>query len=354
MKKSVSVVIPARDSQDTIRYTVDSLYKQTFPPEEVLVVIGRGDRTDSVIRDYLEEGFVRIIRVSPPEDYVRDAMWKRRIGAEEAKGDIIVFIDSRNIAKKDSIEVALKAMEKYGTSVVAGITPAWPNQKGNFWADLHDNALISNVPYFPEEGWVTKENFACFESLPLTGALVFTREVFNSVKSDFAVEFSKTGSSYEDYVLSWLIVCKGFSIFTTSSFVFYHKHRLSWKEYFLQIARSGQGAATMARMYPECPFGKKRLKQVIFISLFMFFLVCAGVLLVFSLGKIALLYSAGVLFIGCKFLGILNVFKAKSAQAFFFPLVTSLLVLNFGLHFVKSYFKKDLSSEKMEKYLQLR
>ena len=351
---SISVVIPARDSQDTIRVTIETLLNQTIRPDEVIVVVCPGDFTHTAIDDHISSGFVKVISVKPPEDYLRDSQYKRWIGVQETKGDIIFLTDSRVWLEEHALENAIRMMAVHNVDVVGGITPAWPNQMKNFWAKLHDGALVSNVPDFPMVGFLTKQNFGKTESLPVTTALMMTRRVFEAVQSDFALEFSKIASTYDDYVLVWLISQAGFPILVTNQVIAHHKHRTSWKGYSSQIARSGQSAAIMAKMYPTCPFGIRRVKQVSMITVGFFLSVVIGIITIAVFGWLAV--TAGLLLsmLAGLVLGMINVVKAKGeVKAFIFPVFTALLILNFSLHFGKTYIRTEHRPQQMLSYLQI-
>ena len=350
---TVSVVIPARDSQDTIRVTIETLFHQTKRPDEVIVVVCPGDFTRTAIEDYITTGFVRVLSVAVPEDYVRDAQWKRWTGVKATKGDIIFLTDSKVMLEEHALENALKMMMEYGVDVIGGITPAWPDQMENFWAKLHDKALVSNLPEFPPVGMLTAQNFGRTESLPVTSALMMRREVFEAVSSDFALKFSTVASTYDDYVLAWLIVEAGYPILVTNQVIAHHKHRISWKGYSAQISRSGQSAAIMAKMYPACPFGRRRVKQVAIISLALFLSVMTSIFAVAAFGHTAI--SAGLLLsvFAYSVFGTLNVIKAKEVKAFVFPVLTALLILNFSLHFAKTYIKTQHHPQDVASYLQI-
>jgi hypothetical protein len=151
------------------------------------------------------------------------------MGIKASEGNIIFLTDSKVLVEAHALENAKKLMQEHKVSVVGGITPAWPNQKQNFWARLTDKALVSNIPTFQEIGFLTKKSFGQTESLPVTTALMFTRSVFEKVSEDFALEFSKVAATYDDYVLAWLIVDAGFKILVTNTVVAHHLHRTSWK-----------------------------------------------------------------------------------------------------------------------------
>ena len=278
-----------------------------------------------------------MIVAEPPDDYVRDTQWKRWQGIQESFGDVIFLTDSMILLEEHALENALRLMEEHKVSVLGGITPSWPDQANNFWAFLHDKSLVSNLPQFPADGLLTAENFGKTESLPVTAALMMTRDVFESVEDDFALEFSKVGASYEDFALSWLIVKAGYTILVTNQVVAYHKHRINWSEYSRQIGRSGQGAAVMAKMYSDCPLSTRKLKQVNLIKRALLLVAISGLFAATVFKCTAIIIALFLSVVGFLVLGVLNVFKAKKFQAFFFPLFTTLLILNFALHFNKTY-----------------
>ena len=350
----VSVVIPARDSQSTIRASVETLHNQTRRPDEVIIVVGKNDFTHVAIEDFIVSGFVTMIVAEPPDDYVRDTQWKRWQGIQESFGDVIFLTDSMILLEEHALENALRLMEEHQVSVLGGITPSWPDQANNFWAVLHDKALVSNLPQFPVAGLLTAENFGKTESLPVTAALMMTRDVFESVEDDFALEFSKVGASYEDFALSWLIVKAGYTILVTNQVVAYHKHRINWSEYSRQIGRSGQGAAVMAKMYSDCPLSTRKLKQVNLIKRALLLVAISGLFAATVFKCTAIIIALFLSVVGFLVLGVLNVFKAKKFQAFFFPLFTTLLILNFALHFNKTYAQTSYSPSMVNEYLQIR
>lgn len=354
MNATVTVVIPARDSCTTIRRTIESLARQTRRPDEVIVVVCKGDSTKSAIEDYVDDGFVGIVEVSPPAYMVRDAQWKRREGARIAKGDVIFFTDSRVILEQHAIQRALELMERHNVMAVAGIVPAWPEQSTSFMAKIQDKGLIQNNPDFPDVGFLTEKNIGKTESLPGLGAFAMSRKAFERIRNDFGVEFSAIASSYDDYVTAWLLVKSGITILVTNTVVGYHKHRLVWKDYVAQISRSGQSAAVLVHQYPECPFGQRRLIQVLAILGFTAVSLTVAVTSISAFGFTVVLAMAALAF-GCYLiLGVANTIKAKEIWGFLIPLFTALLILTFACHFMKGWVKKrQPNHQELVEYLQI-
>lgn len=354
MNKTISVVIPARDSQETIRLTINSLIKQTHPPDEVIVVVGENDLTRTSIEDHIKSGFVSLLQGKPPPHMIRDAQWKRWFGAHNVTSNIIFFTDSKVIVEENALQESLDLMEQHSARVIAGMVPAWPEQSSHFMAKIQDSGLIQNNPCFPEASFLTKENFAKSESLPCTGAIAMDIQVFHLIQDDFGVEFSATTPSYEDYVIAWLLVKKGIPILTTNRVIAFHKHRLVWKEYLTQISRSGLGAAALRHHYPECPFGKKRLFQSLLV-LGSIALALATITYLILTSLFVVLWSVIGLVLSVFFcLGLINALKAKDLECFFIPPITAVVIIAFVFSFIKGWLKNgQLKPEEALEYLQL-
>jgi glycosyltransferase involved in cell wall biosynthesis len=87
----VSVVIPVRDEEDSIRELLDSLLAQTRPPDEIVITDGGSvDATPQIIEDYIRRGApVRLIRAGaalPGRG--------RNLGATQASFEWLAFTDA--------------------------------------------------------------------------------------------------------------------------------------------------------------------------------------------------------------------------------------------------------------------
>ena len=86
----VSVVVPVRDEEDSIRELLDSLLTQTRPPEEIVITDGGStDATPQIIEEYISKGApVRLIRAGaalPGRG--------RNLGAAQASHEWLGFTD---------------------------------------------------------------------------------------------------------------------------------------------------------------------------------------------------------------------------------------------------------------------
>ena len=79
----VSVIVPVRDEQDSIRELLNGLLKQTRPPDEIVITDGGSvDGTPQIIEEYIRRGApVRLIRAG-----AINPVWSRRPRCSRDRG----------------------------------------------------------------------------------------------------------------------------------------------------------------------------------------------------------------------------------------------------------------------------
>ena len=97
----VSVVVPVRDEEDSIRDLLNGLLRQTFAPKEILITDGGSrDATISIIEEFIKLGApIKLFRE-------QDSMpgHARNVGAAHASCEWIAFIDAGTIPQGDWLE----------------------------------------------------------------------------------------------------------------------------------------------------------------------------------------------------------------------------------------------------------
>lgn len=116
----VSVVVPTRNSADTLEICLESVRAQTYPHIEIIVVDNHStDSTQEIAKCYGE------VHVKGPE---RSA--QKNWGAQVAQGEYVLFLDSD---AEMTHEVVAACVEKGGAGFDAVITPERHIGKG-FWS----------------------------------------------------------------------------------------------------------------------------------------------------------------------------------------------------------------------------
>lgn len=114
----VSVIVPVRDEEDSIRELLDSLLAQTHPPDEIVITDGGSvDATPQIIESYKQKGLpVKLIRAGtalPGRG--------RNLAAAAASFDWLAFTDGGIRLAKDWLEaLVLKAREHDSIDIVYG------------------------------------------------------------------------------------------------------------------------------------------------------------------------------------------------------------------------------------------
>jgi glycosyltransferase involved in cell wall biosynthesis len=114
----VSVIVPVRDEEDSIRELLDSLLAQTHPPDEIVITDGGSvDATPRIIEDYRLKGApVKLIRAGaalPGRG--------RNLGSAQAKYEWLAFTDGGIRLEKGWLEALVaKASEDESTDIVYG------------------------------------------------------------------------------------------------------------------------------------------------------------------------------------------------------------------------------------------
>lgn len=148
----VSVIVPVRDEEDSIRELLDSLLAQTHPPDEIVITDGGSvDATPQIIESYRQRGApVKLIRAGaalPGRG--------RNLAAAEAKYEWLAFTDGGIRLAKDWLEALLaKAGEDESIDVVYGhVEPV----TDTFFTECA--AIAYMPPPKPQEGVVSRPRF---------------------------------------------------------------------------------------------------------------------------------------------------------------------------------------------------
>jgi len=86
MSPNISVIIPSYNSSQTIKACLQSLIKQSLESEIIVVDDGSKDNTKSIIHSFAKVKLLTQTHQGPAA--------ARNLGAQQAKGEILVFVDS--------------------------------------------------------------------------------------------------------------------------------------------------------------------------------------------------------------------------------------------------------------------
>lgn len=121
----VSVIIPCRNEERFIGKCLDSIIFQDYPKEklEVLVVDGSSeDKTKEIIKSYLQKYyFLKLL-----ENSKKFTPFGLNIGIKEAKGDLIMRMDTHASYEKDYVSKCVRYLKEYNADNVGGAIKTLP------------------------------------------------------------------------------------------------------------------------------------------------------------------------------------------------------------------------------------
>src|ERR1043165_1045 len=95
-----SVVIPTYNRADFIGDTLETVFAQTYPHYEVIVVDNCStDGTHAAVDPYIESGRIRFFQ----NDQNRERAFSRNVGLEKAVGDYVTLLDSDDLMYPDNL-----------------------------------------------------------------------------------------------------------------------------------------------------------------------------------------------------------------------------------------------------------
>jgi len=120
----ISLIIPTRDRQNTLKRCLDSLQESPFSRFEVIVV---DDCSQQNVSDLVKAYGHKIVRLDKPSG----AWHARNRGAQEAQGNILVFIDSDMIIPPDGLPKIHRFFLQNNYAALSGINSC-PKNSENF------------------------------------------------------------------------------------------------------------------------------------------------------------------------------------------------------------------------------
>lgn len=233
MKQGVpkaTVIIPARNAEDTLDACLRAQLSQTLPRRayEVIVVDdGSEDRTALIARTH---------GVSCLQQTKQGPAAARNAGALQAKGEIVVFTDADCAPMPDFLEKLLSVFED----------PHAVGAKGAYRS--RQRQLIAR---FVQQEYQFKYNrMARFESIDFidTYAAAYRRKLF---LENEGFDTSFPAPSVEDQEFSFRLARKGYRMIFVPDAIVYHQHDRTLGEYLRRKFFIGYWKAYMLSWHPE-------------------------------------------------------------------------------------------------------
>ncbi len=257
----VSVVIPCRNNQATIRATVLSVLGQNYPGLRQVTLIGSpGDATWAALAD-IDDPRLEISELATPPG-VRDANFKRDHAIRKAASDLIALVDSDVVLPGDWMSRAIDALDESRASCVTG---GMRSVRDDFWGRYTDHTVVgAKTPRVARSYVVTRENFGVRgRKPPITANILFKREFYD----ECPINPYWSHGSYEDYEWFWRVVKSGYQVRVCWELFGWHHHRQGMRALIREYRRSSRGCAYFIRAHLDAPLARRRLLQAVALPL---------------------------------------------------------------------------------------
>jgi len=235
---SVTIVIPTYNNSSTIKECLESLMKQTKPPEEIIIVDGHSkDTTLDIVKQYeckilFEEGGSRAAACN--------------VGVPAAEGDFIVFIDADAIAKEDWLEKLIAAFyEEHGREVVCTTGPniEYPNES------LFGKAVSAVYNTFVGGNWTEHIKSIFNRENRYVQSAAGCNAAYKKDKLDEVMPFNEDLITAEDTEINYKLIQKGYSIYFEPNAVVYHQRPQTHKAYRNKAKKYARGKVQFFRAH---------------------------------------------------------------------------------------------------------
>lgn len=321
---SVSVVIPVRSNEKTIRAAVESILGQDYPQLGELILVGSpGDSTWAALRD-LDDPRLTIQETEAPPG-IRDANFKRDLGIRQTSGELVSLIDSDMVLPPDWLSRAVQLLLESEVDCVAGVMRS---VRDDFWGRFVDsNSLGAKTPRAKSAYLVTAKGFGAAQfKPPITADILFARRIYE----DCPIDSSWSHGSLEDYEWFWRVVKRGHQVLVSDELFGWHHHRASLRDLAREYRRSARGCAYFIRAHRDSPFAKKRMTQAIVLPVGVFgILLGIGVAAYTGHGKFAAVIALAIGVAGVALLSAWEFARSRRLESFLYPVPALVLGLNY-------------------------
>jgi len=179
----VTIVIPAYNAASYIEETIQSIYKQTYPFWEIVIVNdGSTDNTDEIIRSFRDDRITHIIQKNAGVAAARNK------GSLYAKGEFIVFFDADDIMTQEFLSERVNALkEDSAIGYAGGLIQSFPD------VEIRKAATdpVNEILFFNASFATVPSNYIFRRKLLVENNITFNQELSSSADRFFILEVSK-------------------------------------------------------------------------------------------------------------------------------------------------------------------
>lgn len=312
MQLSFSFIIPVYNRPEEINELLESLSKQTYTKgfEVVIVEDGSTIPSDAIISRYTDS--LDISYYAKPNSGPGDS---RNYGMRLAKGTYFIVLDSDCILPPEYLVQAEKSLEKDFVHCYGG-----PDAAHDSFSDIQKAINYAMTSFFTTGG-IRGGKKSVNKFQPRSFNMGISKEVFEAVGGYGNIHPG------EDPDLTIRIWNKGYTTKLIPEAYVYHKRRIDWHKFYVQVHKFGMVRPILNSWHPET----KKFTYW-FPSLF-----CIGILIAIVFLLVGIVWPIFIVGLYILLLFIDALVKTKSVSISFLALfATGVQFLGYGYGFLKS------------------
>ena len=318
MPIQVSVIVPCRNEEKTIRLLLEALAQQSFPQSEMEVLIADGlseDGTRDVIAEFIAKyPDLRVHVLENPNQIIPAAL---NVGIAAAQGEFILRMDAHAIPEPDYVARCVEALQARQAENVGGVWEIQPQNES--WIARSIATAAAHPLAVGDAGYRIGSQAGYVDTVPF-GA--FRRELIERIGP-----FDERLLTNEDYEFNARIRQSGGRIWLDPQIRSVYFARGSLGDLAKQYWRYGFWKAQMLKRYPKTLRLRQALPPIFVLSLILLPILSLIFQPLFTVWLIELgIYITALILVGIQ----LAIQKKDAALAIGVPLAIATMHLSWG------------------------
>jgi succinoglycan biosynthesis protein ExoA len=322
---TVSIIIPCYNEQETIGLLLDALYSQTYPCEDMEVVIADGlstDRTREEIEKFRESHPRMTIRVVDNRERTIPTGLNQAINASQ--GEYIIRLDAHSVPTPVYVERCLNALAKGRGDNVGGIWQIRPGGEG--WLARAIAIAAAHPIGVGDARYRLGGKAQVVDTVPF-GA--YRRSLVETIGA-----YDETLLTNEDYEFNVRVRQSGRVVWFDPSIQSIYYARASIRDLARQYWRYGYWKARMLRRYPDTMRWRQLLPPAFVLSIIILLLLS----LVFPIAAGILVFLIGIYCLTLIAAGVYNSIQERDVSSILgLPLAIATMHFSWGSAFLWSF-----------------
>lgn len=308
-----SFIIPVYNRPDEIDELLYSLLNLDFEQSYEVIIVEDGSSIpcEQVIEKYIEQ--LNIVYFFKPNSGPGDS---RNFGMKKAKGDYFIILDSDCILPKEYLTVVSTSLKNEFVDCFGG-----PDKALDSFSNIQ-KAINYAMTSFLTTGGIRGGSEKIDKFQPRSFNMGLSKKAFEASKGFGNIH---PGEDPDLAIRLWKM---GFSTKLITEAYVYHKRRIDWHKFYIQVNKFGKARPILNFWYPE--YSKITFW---FPSLFLLGFVCSLLLLLL---KIPFLFVLYLIYFGMIFVGSL-LQNNNGIIAFYAVMATAIQFYGYGTGFIKSF-----------------